>query len=115
MVKKWMDAGYGRPVLSEQVNPERSSILLPLATKSVGNVGNDVGNDVGNASIEPDSTESNVLRLIRANPKISAQGIADTLGMSKRHIERVTAAATRQWCSGSRGRTRGHWIIVKNL
>ena len=118
MVKKWTAAGYGRPVLSEQVNPERSSILLPLATKSVGNVGNvgnDVGNDVGNASIEPDSTESNVLRLIRANPKISAQGIADTLGMSKRHIERVTAQLRDNGVLVREGGTRGHWIIVKNL
>ncbi len=33
MVKKWTAAGYGRPVLSEQVNPERSSIFLPLESK----------------------------------------------------------------------------------
>ncbi|BCA87613.1 transcriptional regulator [Adlercreutzia hattorii] len=32
MVKKWTSSGYGTPVLSEQVNPERSSILLPLQT-----------------------------------------------------------------------------------
>ena len=30
MVKNWMVAGYGKPVLSEQVNPERSTIFLPL-------------------------------------------------------------------------------------
>lgn len=30
MVKKWTATGYGRPVLNEQVNPERSSIFLPL-------------------------------------------------------------------------------------
>lgn len=30
MVKNWTDAGYGRPVLSEQVNPKRSTIFLPL-------------------------------------------------------------------------------------
>ncbi len=30
MVKKWTSAGYGKPVLSEQVNPERSTIVLPL-------------------------------------------------------------------------------------
>lgn len=33
MVKKWTEAGYGRPVLSEQVNPERSSIFLPLKSE----------------------------------------------------------------------------------
>lgn len=32
MVKKWTAAGYERPMLSEQVNPERSSIFLPLQT-----------------------------------------------------------------------------------
>lgn len=30
MVKKWTSAGFGRPLLKEQVNPERSSIFLPL-------------------------------------------------------------------------------------
>lgn len=30
MVKKWTEAGYGKPALSERVNPERSSIFLPL-------------------------------------------------------------------------------------
>jgi len=30
MVKKWTSAGFGRPVLNERVNPERSSIFLPL-------------------------------------------------------------------------------------
>ena len=33
MVKKWTSAGYGRPVLTEQVNPERSSIFLPLESE----------------------------------------------------------------------------------
>ncbi|QWT17548.1 putative DNA binding domain-containing protein [Collinsella sp. zg1085] len=30
MVKKWTSVGYRKPMLSEQVNPERSSIFLPL-------------------------------------------------------------------------------------
>lgn len=34
MVKNWTDAGYGKPVLSEQVNPERSTIFLPLSQVS---------------------------------------------------------------------------------
>ncbi len=36
MVEDWMSAGYGRPVLSERVNPERSTIFLPLK-ESAGN------------------------------------------------------------------------------
>lgn len=34
MVKNWTDAGYGKPVLSEQVNPERSTVFLPLSQVS---------------------------------------------------------------------------------
>ncbi len=30
MMKNWLDAGYDKPMLSEQVNPERSTIFLPL-------------------------------------------------------------------------------------
>ncbi|WP_294441098.1 RNA-binding domain-containing protein [uncultured Slackia sp.] len=34
MVEDWMSSGYGRPVLSERVNPERSTIFLPLSESS---------------------------------------------------------------------------------
>ena len=34
MVEDWMFSGYGRPVLSERVNPERSTIFLPLSESS---------------------------------------------------------------------------------
>lgn len=34
MVKNWTDAGYEKPMLSEQVNPERSTIFLPLSQVS---------------------------------------------------------------------------------
>lgn len=78
---------FGRPVLRERVNPERSTILLPLVKELVGN---DVGN-VGNVNSKVVTTTERVLHLVAGNPKISAQSIADGLGMSKRHIERVMA------------------------
>ena len=34
MVEDWMSSGYGRPVLSERVNHERSTIFLPLSESS---------------------------------------------------------------------------------
>ncbi|WP_165173237.1 hypothetical protein [Adlercreutzia sp. ZJ242] len=34
MVQNWLDAGHKSPVLSEQVNPERSTIFLPLEKSS---------------------------------------------------------------------------------
>lgn len=44
-----MSAGYGRPVPSERVTPERSTILLPLVKELVGNDVGNVGN-VGNVN-----------------------------------------------------------------
>ena len=37
MVRKWEKAGYERPVVSERVNPERSTILLPLTESAEKN------------------------------------------------------------------------------
>lgn len=114
MVKKWTSSGYGVPVLSEQVNPERSTILLPLVKESVGNDVGNVGNDVGNANSEAVTTAERVLRLVAGNPKISAQSIAAGLGMSKRHIERVMAGLRDEGILIREGGTRGSWVIAKN-
>lgn len=107
MVKKWTGAGHGRPVLGEQVNPELSGISLPLA---VGFGDNDAGN-VGNGIVK---TEEQVLHLIAGNPKISAQDIADRLGISRRRIERVMAALREEGILIREGGTRGRWIISRN-
>lgn len=114
MVKKWTEAGYGRPVLSEQVNPERSTILLPLVKEPVSSDVGNVGNDVGNANGKAVTTEERVLHLVAGNPKISAQSIADGLGMSKRHIERVMAGLRDEGILIREGGTRGSWVIAKN-
>ncbi len=115
MVKKWTSSGYGAPVLSERVNPERSTILLPLVKESVGNDVGNVGNDVGNVNSEAVTTAERVLRLIADNPKISAQSIAAGLGMSKRHIERVMAGLRDEGILiREGGGTRGSWVIAKN-
>ena len=114
MVKKWTSSGYGAPVLSERVNPERSTILLPLVKESVGNDVGNVGNDVGNVNSEAVTTAERVLRLIADNPKISAQSIAAGLGMSKRHIERVMAGLRDEGILIREGGTRGSWVIAKN-
>lgn len=81
---------FGRPVLRERVNPERSTILLSLVKELVGNDVGNVGN-VGNVNSKVVTTTERVLHLVAGNPKISAPSIADGLGMSKRHIERVMA------------------------
>ncbi len=79
--------------------------------RDVGNVGN-VGNNVGNVGSEFGSTAARVLRLIKDDSKISAQGIADTLGMSKRHVERVIATLRDEGILIREGGTRGSWRIA---
>lgn len=115
MVKKWTEAGYGRPVLSERVNPERSSIFLPLTIEPVGNVGNDVGNDVGNSIRDAitvlNKTEANALRIIEKNPKASARIISESLGISKRQAERTLSSLRDKSYIVREGGTRGYWVI----
>lgn len=111
MVKKWTEAGYGRPVLSERVNPERSSIFLPLATELVGNVGNDVGNNVQDVMNAPSETEAKALKIISKNPKASAKVISESLGISKRQAERTLSSLRDKGCIEREGGTRGYWAI----
>lgn len=54
------------------------------------NVGQNVGENVG-IKLSELKVEDKVLLLLKDNPRITAQGIANTLGKSKRQIERILA------------------------
>jgi len=69
------------------------------------NVGDDVGDDVG--------VNVRVLELIRREPGISAVRVADRLGLSSRHVERIIKAWRDQGVLSRQGSARwGHWVVT---
>ncbi|WP_290996286.1 MarR family transcriptional regulator [Gordonibacter sp.] len=90
MVKNWTDAGYEKPMLSEQVNPERSTIFLPLSDRAISKMANDdfLPKDKGPAiSLELYSqmsdTEKVALRLVGEQGRVTTALLATQAGVSK--------------------------------
>lgn len=82
MVKNWMDAGYGYPVLSEQVNPERSTIFLPLSKVSAAKRRQKKAAEKGGRNEYRTSKESKkaILAYLAAGPAKSAD-VAKAIGL----------------------------------
>ena len=90
MVEDWTSAGYGRPVLSERVNPERSTIFLPLDARGEESIshGKTPGVSLAIYSSLTDN-EKKALLLASGRERITAALLADDLGVS-----RMTASRT---------------------
>lgn len=113
------DAGLPEP---EYVNQDDYYLKLTLRNnleeriprlkgERVGNVGN-VGNDVGNDERKLNETETETLRIIRSNPKASAQIISMSLGLSKRQAERTLSSLREKKLIVREGGTRGYWVVL---
>ena len=69
----------------------------------------DVGNYVGN---DMNDREMQLINLIRKEPKITANEIANILNLSKRQCERIIADLKNKGILSRRGTNRtGYWIV----
>lgn len=70
-----------------------------------------VGQNVG-VKLTELNTEDKVLLLLKDNPRITAQGIADTMGKSKRQIERIIASLKACQKLERVGASKsGYWVV----
>ena len=90
MVKNWTDAGYGKPVLSEQMNPERSTIFLPLSNETISDKANDDSLSNGKNPVisfdlysQMSDTEKVALRLVAEQGRVTTAFLATQAGVSK--------------------------------
>lgn len=68
----------------------------------------------GGTNLSTLKIQSKVLLLLQDNPKMTAQGIADTLGKSRRQIERVISQLKRDGKLKRVGANKnGDWIVIK--
>jgi len=84
-------------------------IILETIQNFEQKVGNEVGNEVGN-DLTPN--QQKILEALQKNPKLSAQKLADLIGISKRKIEENLAKLKAKGHLKRIGGTRGHWRIL---
>ena len=90
MVEDWMSAGYGRPVLSEESDPERSTIFLPLDVKEEEFISHGKGAEISLSSyFTLSKNEKKALLLASDCGRVTSASLADALGVS-----RMTASRT---------------------
>lgn len=82
----------------------RNALADILSAQSAHNVGVNVGANVG-----VNEAESMCLRILRENPKLSAQKIADQMGLSARQVERLLARLKKGGRIGAA--KNGYWKV----
>lgn len=87
MVKKWTSAGFGRPVLDERVNPERSSIFLPLKREEKSDISSFISSS--NDEINLDADQITVLDIMASCPSVTYPEIAQKTGFSESKVYRI--------------------------
>lgn len=104
----WEQYKLPKPDIKEQFNPDRTTLTLSLADKSVGiNVGINVG-------IKLTATEKRILELITQNAEITAPEISEQIGKDSRTIERGLQKLRDNGIIERNGsRKMGVWVIKK--
>lgn len=84
MVKKWEKTGYERPVLSEEVNPERSTITLPLRkVAAVKDGGADSNQNQKRDQIRLTKNQQIALDLAQSQGRITTATLVEAAGISR--------------------------------
>lgn len=81
MVKKWTESGYRKPVLSERVNPERSSIFLPLEKENGSNISSFIPSL--SEGIKLSDNERIAFRLATDKGRVTTAMLSENAGISK--------------------------------
>ena len=91
---------HNAPAPFYELRPGGLAIVFPRPKDS------DVGNNVGN-------NETIILDAIKNTPSITTQELAELLGVTQRHCERILSAMRIQGLIKRIGTKKGHWEIVK--
>jgi len=85
--------------------------MLEMILQTIIKFGNEVGNEVGNKVGNLSDNQIMIIELMKVNAKISAQKLADEVGISVRKIEENIAKLKKLDLIQRVGGTRGHWEI----
>ena len=97
MVRKLTKVGYERPILSEEVNPERSTIVLPLRkTKAAEDGRTEKAQLQGHRQVHLTKNQQMALDLAQSQGRVTTAILAQEAGISKQ-----TASRTLKYLSDS--------------
>jgi len=97
MVRKWTKVGYERPILSEEVDPERSTIVLPLRkTKAAEDGRTEKAQLQGHRQVHLTKNQQMALDLAQSQGRVTTAILAQEAGISKQ-----TASRTLKYLSDS--------------
>lgn len=102
MVEDWTSAGYGRPVLSERVNPERSTIFLPLDAGRAERDHSASGEDAAGALFkELPENERTAMEIAFKEGRITTRMVVDGIGISRKSaaalLKRLVGKGYLRW------------------
>ena len=90
MVRKWTKVGYERPILSEEVNPERSTIVLPLRkTKAAEDGRTEKAQLQGHRQVHLTKNQQMALDLAQSQGRVTTAILAQEAGISKQTASRT--------------------------
>ena len=111
MVKKWTSAGFGRPMLSERVSPERSSIFLPLEKKNESNISSFISSPDDEINLNVDQVT--VLGVMANYPSMTYPEIAQKTGFSESKVYRIAGILRKKGAIERMGsRKTGTWKVL---
>lgn len=102
MVSKWERTGYERPILSERVNPERSTIFLPLDAGRAERDHSASGDDAtGTLFKELPENERAAMEIAFKEGRITTRMVVDGIGISRKSaaalLKRLVGKGYLRW------------------
>ena len=105
----WKNQGWPEPVLEEQFSPDRTILTLCLSPQDVGHDKN--GTNHGKNGTKAEYVEM-ILEIIKTNPEITLDGIAELTTLSRRTVARTMKSMQVDGLIKRIGSTRGSWEIL---
>ena len=112
----WKEENLPAPILSEQFNPDRTILVLPLTQNDGVKDGVNVGTNVGvNVGTKLTKTERKIFELLGNNGRVTASDLAAEIVVDVRTIERGLKKLKDKNFIEHVGPTKsGEWKILKN-
>ncbi len=110
MVDQWMSRGYNRPVLTEELDPEVSTVFLPLEAEEI-ETSNGSGGESGFSE-----NERTAIALAQENGRVTTRKLAETAGISKQTasalLKRLEARGTLRWHGNNKHDPSQYYLLA---
>ncbi len=110
----WADKGWKEPVVEEQYGPDRTILTLGLTKTNndeANHEANEANHEANEANRKNKNLQTDILSLLRENPRITQKEITERTGVSRATIQRTMKALSDNNQITRIGSTRGYWQV----